>query len=192
LEERLLEATRKLLADGATFTEVSVEQLIAEAGIARSTFYRYFQDKADLIRALTEASMGELWAALRPWLDRGQDASPQDIRAAVVDMLRHFREHDVLLQAVVDTASYDPDVRDLYRKLVDTHIRALTRVIRDAQEAGAGPAAPARETAELLSWMVERSCYQMVRGANDDALARIADATATIIWSTLHAPAPQA
>lgn len=36
---RLFAIVERLLAEGSTFSEISVEQLITEADIARSTFY---------------------------------------------------------------------------------------------------------------------------------------------------------
>ena len=39
----------RLLAEGSVFSEMSVEQLITEADIARSTFYVYFEDKGALM-----------------------------------------------------------------------------------------------------------------------------------------------
>ena len=48
---RLLAVVERLLADGESYTEISIERMVAEAGMARSTFYVYFADKGDLLRA---------------------------------------------------------------------------------------------------------------------------------------------
>ena len=45
IERRLLDATERLMADGASFTELSVDRLATEAGISRASFYIYFEDK---------------------------------------------------------------------------------------------------------------------------------------------------
>ena len=61
LRGRLLDVVERLLGEGETFTEISVERMVAEAGIARSTFYVYFEDKGDLL----EAWFGDITAELR-------------------------------------------------------------------------------------------------------------------------------
>ena len=45
LERRLLDATERLMRDGASFTELSVDRLSSEAGMSRASFYIYFEDK---------------------------------------------------------------------------------------------------------------------------------------------------
>ncbi|MGA3253246.1 MAG: TetR family transcriptional regulator, partial [Mycobacterium sp.] len=42
LERRLLDATERLMSEGASFTEISVDRLSTEAGISRASFYIYF------------------------------------------------------------------------------------------------------------------------------------------------------
>lgn len=39
MERRLLDATERLMRDGASFTELSVDRLSGEAGISRASFY---------------------------------------------------------------------------------------------------------------------------------------------------------
>ena len=58
---RLLQVVERMLDDGEGYTEISVERMVAQAGIARSTFYVYFEDKGDLL----EAWFGEITAGLR-------------------------------------------------------------------------------------------------------------------------------
>ena len=51
IEARLLAAADKLLGEGESYTEISVERLASEADLSRSTFYVYFEDKGDLLRS---------------------------------------------------------------------------------------------------------------------------------------------
>jgi len=53
IERQLLDATERLMAAGASFTELSVDRLATEAGISRASFYIYFEDKGYLLRRLT-------------------------------------------------------------------------------------------------------------------------------------------
>src|SRR5260370_1065926 len=63
---RLLVAVESLLAEGESFTEVSVERLVTEARISRSTFSVYFQDKGHLPGALTARVWNTLDDGARP------------------------------------------------------------------------------------------------------------------------------
>src|ERR1700753_3382120 len=60
MERRLLDATERLMSEGASFTELSVDRLGPEAGISRASFYIYFEDKAHLLRRLARQVMGDL------------------------------------------------------------------------------------------------------------------------------------
>ncbi|MEU6203817.1 helix-turn-helix domain-containing protein, partial [Micromonospora musae] len=45
VEAQILAATERLLAEGESFTELGVQRIAREAGVARSTFYMHFADK---------------------------------------------------------------------------------------------------------------------------------------------------
>src|SRR4051794_10992972 len=80
---RLLEVVERLLADGDTFTEISVERMVAEAGMARSTFYVYFTDKGDLLRSWFAEITDELRAAAAGWWDLQPPVAFADVRTAL-------------------------------------------------------------------------------------------------------------
>lgn len=68
-QEKALEVRSQILAAGRRWFgrkglyETLVGEIAAEAGIAKGTFYLYFEDKEDLIRAVAEAAFEELGAA---------------------------------------------------------------------------------------------------------------------------------
>ena len=73
IERRLLDATERLMNDGASFTELSVDRLATEAGISRASFYIYFEDKGYLLRRLATQVFddliraAQLWWSVQPW-----------------------------------------------------------------------------------------------------------------------------
>src|SRR5947209_20107000 len=67
MERRLLDATERLMRDGASFTELSVDRLSTEAGISRASFYIYFEDKGHLLRCLAVQVFGDLVAGAERW-----------------------------------------------------------------------------------------------------------------------------
>jgi AcrR family transcriptional regulator len=192
LERRLLAAIEQLLAGGASFTELSVERLAAQAGVSRSTFYVHFQDKGDLVRRLTSRVLGELREVSGRWWDSAEHAVPADLHAAVVAIVGVYRRHGALFTAVVETATYDSDVADELRALTQGIIQATQEAIERGQAAGVmRPVAPT-QTAAVLTWMVERAGYQLVRGGDPAQDATIAEVLTDIIWRTLYqAPTDQ-
>src|ERR1700739_1830097 len=76
MERRLLDATERLMRDGASFTELSVDRLSNEAGISRASFYIYFEDKGHLLRRLARQVLGDLAdPAARLWVVVGAGIS---------------------------------------------------------------------------------------------------------------------
>src|SRR6201998_4239088 len=67
LERQLLDATERLMRDGATFTELSVDRLSSEAGISRASFYIYFEDKGHLLRRLASQVFADLADSADRW-----------------------------------------------------------------------------------------------------------------------------
>ena len=187
IQGRLLEAVERLLAEGDSYTELSVERLVQEAGISRSTFYVYFEDKGDLLRALVSDVIGELIAAARVWWDLPAGFTRDDMVNAIRGLIDTYRPHGRLLGAVVDTASYDVAVREQFDTLMQMSIKGVEAHIRNGQKAGF-----VREdlnpgvTASWLTWMAERGLYELVPGASDRRLAQLADGLTSILWHTLY------
>jgi AcrR family transcriptional regulator len=77
---RLFEIVERLLEEGSAFSEISVEQLITEAGIARSTFYVYFEDKGALMVDLMDRATQDIGAAASDWFELPATATRDDLR----------------------------------------------------------------------------------------------------------------
>src|SRR5215218_4696159 len=67
VEAGVLEATRALLADGASFADLPIEQIATRAGISRPAFYLYFRDKRELLTRVTEGIADELYREAEHW-----------------------------------------------------------------------------------------------------------------------------
>ena len=187
LRTRLLEVVERLLAAGEGFTELSVERLVAEAGIARSTFYVYFEDKGDLLRAWFAEITDELRDSAAAWWTLGPSPSLGEVRAALDGIVTTYRPHTVLMAAVYDAAAYDAGVRDLVTAMMSENAAGLRTHIRRGQREGfVDPELPAQETAAWLTWMAERGLHQLVRTASDADVSTLVDAYARIVWNTLY------
>src|SRR5215471_11297315 len=83
IRDRLRTAAEELMASGESYTELSVERIVREAGISRATFYVYFEDKGDLLRALAEDFIERILVAAAVWWTLPADADKPRLRAAM-------------------------------------------------------------------------------------------------------------
>ncbi len=173
IEARVLEATEALLAEGVSYSELSVERIATRAGISRTAFYFYFHDKRELLMRLTEDVAELLYAEADAWWS-GEGDGPTELAAALRQVIALYRDHGVLLRAVVEAAAVDDAVAGFWRALVGRFVEASRRRIEAEQAAGRIAPMPADDVAFSLSWMTERTCYQrLVQGGDldDDAFA---------------------
>ncbi|MDW5593164.1 TetR/AcrR family transcriptional regulator [Conexibacter stalactiti] len=189
IRDRLLDVVQRLLADGESFTEISVERMVQEAGMSRSTYYVYFEDKGDLLRAWFGEIEAEIAEAVAGWWEIDGDSSRADLRAALARVVEVYHPHAPLMAATYDAAEYDPSVRELVTAMMGANIASLRKHIRQGQAAGfIDPELPAAETAQWLTWMAERAFHVFLRGLRPAQLRTQVDAYTAIVWNTLYAP----
>ena len=187
LERRLLDATERLMSEGASFTEISVDRLSTEAGISRASFYIYFEDKGHLLRRLAGQVFGDLATGAERWWSVAWRHNPADVRAAMAGVIETYRRHQPLLVALNEMAAYDPGTAHAYRELLTAISQRLTRVIEDGQADGTiRRELPAATTASALTWMVERACQANLPANPPDYDAELADTLAEIVWGALY------
>jgi AcrR family transcriptional regulator len=187
IERRLLDATERLMRDGTSFTELSVDRLSSEAGISRASFYIYFEDKGHLLRRLAGQVFADLADSADRWWSVASRHNPDDVRAATAGTVASYRRHQSVLVALNEMAAYDSLVGATYRNLLTAITGRLTRVIEDGQADGSiRPGLPAATTASALTWMVERACQQNLPTAPESYDAELAATLAEIIWNTLY------
>jgi AcrR family transcriptional regulator len=185
---RLLAAIKRLLEEDTTFTELSVEQLVREAEISRSTFYLYFEDKGALLRALTVDVIDGILAAAAFWGSLPADATREDLREAMGRIFDAYRPHRMLMAAVIETAPHDAAARDQYASLMEGTIAAVAGHVRDGQRQGfVDPSLDPQRTAAWLTWMTERGLYQFAGAASGGDVERQLTALTDIVWSGLYA-----
>lgn len=186
---RLLGVVERLLAQGESFTEISVERLVSEAGMSRSTFYVYFEDKGDLLRAWFEEVTKEISDAATDWWQLDAGASNADLRAALDKVVKTYKPHTALMAATYDAAAYDVSVRELVEGMMSANAAGLRKHMKAGQSGGfVDPDLPVAQTASWLTWMAERGLHQLVRTASGAELERLIDAYTAIVWNTLYAP----
>ncbi|MCW2591569.1 MAG: TetR family transcriptional regulator [Mycobacterium sp.] len=191
IERQLLDATERLMADGASFTELSVDRLATEAGISRASFYIYFQDKGDLLSRLTGQVFADLANAADLWWSVSRRRDPADVRAAMDGLVASYRRHQPLLVALSEMAAYDPQVGTTYREILTAIAGRLAAVIEEGQADGfIRPELSAATAASTLTWMAERTCQQNLPGRPESYDAEMAATLTQIVWGALYLEAP--
>lgn len=191
IERQLLDATERLMADGASFTELSVDRLATEAGISRASFYIYFEDKGHLLRRLADQVFDDLADAAERWWRVAHRRDSADVLAAMTRLVASYRRHQPLLVALNEMAAYDPQVGATYRDILTAIAARLTAVVEQGQREGhIRNALPAATTASTLTWMVERTCQQNLPAQPASYDAELVHTLTEIVWSALYLEAP--
>ena len=187
VRDQLLAAIERLVERGESYTELSVERLVEEAGISRSTFYVYFADKGELLGSLAEDSIAAMIEAGRWWWELPPSALKEDVQGALRTVFDTYLEHRGLFAAVVEVAGYDSAVREQFGGLMERVIDELADHIRRGQDAGyVHEDLDPQRTAAWLCWMAERGLYQLVAGADEHQREALLQALTDIVWHTLY------
>ncbi len=192
ISAKLQTAILPLLEGGERFTELSVERIVQETGISRTTFYVYFEDKGDLLVTLGEGVMASVNEVAAGWWELPPGASRTQVHAALRSVIDTYAAHVEIMQAVVEVASYDERVRRSFGRSLDASRDGLRKHIeRGLEDESVRADIDAERTADWLLWMSERGFYQMVRPASSDPeeLERLAESLTTVVWNTLYAGA---
>jgi AcrR family transcriptional regulator len=188
--DRLLHAMEKLLSEGATFMEISLDQLVAAAGVARTTFYVYFQDKGDLMCSWVDVVSRQLRGSAECWLTLDESAEVGDLRDALAAIAEAYRPHLLLMVAAYDAAAYDARVRETTNAMMTHNIAGLSRHIVAGQVAGfVDTAVDPAEAAAWLMWMAERGFHRLLAEAEGSEWDRLLDGYVAIVWNSLYAGA---
>lgn len=133
----VLEAAVAVLAD-LGYGGFTIDAVARRSGVARSTIYRHWSDRAELI----DAALSSLNVQPVPGPRTLDD--PDAARRAVLDLLRHLDAgvNDgpvaACLPALVDGAERDPAIRRLHHQQSERRRRTLTGLVRHACTGPAG------------------------------------------------------
>jgi AcrR family transcriptional regulator len=179
IQAAVLAATEELLAEGGSFADLNIEKIATRAGISRTAFYFYFQDKRELLIRLTQDVTELLYVEADRWYS-GEGDPTQEMREAFGNIAALYNEHAALLRAIVEVSTYDEEVARFWRDLVGRFVDATRSRIEAEQKAGKAAGISPGAAAFALTWLVERTLYQQLvqgqpipREELDETLVRI-------------------
>ncbi len=182
VEQTILDAVEALLEDRA-FRDLAIEDVMAQAGMTRTAFYRYFPDlEAVLLRHLLQVR-DELVVSADLWLAAADPGA--GLLAAATALAELFETHGRLLLALADAAAGSPDVEAAWHATVRSFVEPVHRRIVELQGRGLVDVADAGQTAAALVWMTERYLLESFGRGSDVPVDVVADTLATIWRRTL-------
>jgi AcrR family transcriptional regulator len=192
LVERILPMVEELLEAAGGYVHLKVEDILQNAGMSRSTFYRYFKDKNELLLALSVPALQEIRsAALRTW-QLGPEVSFSQFEAELYQTMEAYRPHVALMSALVEVATYDPRVKELFSGFFEELRAAIADDIRQEQKRGlVRQGIDPNAAAGWITWMAERGMNQLVPSADAAGRRKLATSMATIVWHGVYRGAEQ-
>lgn len=155
-ELAVLDATERLLAQ-RPFSQLSVNDVIDEAGISRTSFYAYFDSRTAVIAECLRRVMGRIAVAVDPFLAESAAGPEAAIRASIRRWVAVARDHGPVLRAVSEQWPHDERLRELWFSIMARFTAGTARVIETARAAGQAPAgADPERLAACLMWGYER------------------------------------
>jgi len=182
---QVLAALERLLDDDVSFTELSVRRLAEEAGFSRAKFYIYFPSKAEVLRAMAVQVIAEMLATAQPWWKDEGDVTEPGLRTKLRTVVEAYVPHRNVLAAVVESAAYDPAVREAFDGMMTRATGELADHLRRAQATGGVDAGlDAAMAASWLAWMLERGLADLTSITQD--VDGITDSLTTVLWNALY------
>jgi TetR/AcrR family transcriptional regulator, ethionamide resistance regulator len=193
-EQKIMAATERLLAT-VPVHQLSVEQILKEAGVSRRTFYVYFGSKFAVITRLAERVMGEIFNVIQPFLTTAEGESRREaLRRSLEAGWDVWIEHRLVLRAVNEHWHEVPELREAWLDVFERFSEAMGAEIERERQAGlALPGPDGRQLASALLWSTAQCTYVAGLGA-DRALPdeRAIFETVVSLWERAIYGAPAA
>jgi AcrR family transcriptional regulator len=152
---RIVEATGRLLAD-RRFRELTVESVMAEAGLARTIFYRHFDGLADVVLGLLDDAVEVAATAPDP-------SGPDVLRRMLARGVGLYADHGHLIAAVEEASHHDAAVERAYHDAFERSVATTAELLA---------AGVANGDYELDPRPVARALMHLNTGYLGNALAR--------------------
>lgn len=157
--EAIFAATRELLRD-ASFTDLTVADILRRASISRTTFYRNFTSKHAVVSGLLGLVEAEFLDVMRPWFRRDAEVPEVALRASLAAVAATWGEHRPTMRASSEHWHGDPEIGAKWTAMMRRFSADIAKQIERERRSGAAPAGiPAEVLADHLVWGSERLYY---------------------------------
>lgn len=159
---QLLAALARLLEDGA-LDNITVSEIADGAGMKRSGFYFYFENKGAAVVALCEDMYEDMAAGAVSMVER--IGTPRErVEAQMHTLVEIWQKHRNLYRAMLDAREMTPEVRELFDSGRESFIEPVAAMIDSERAAGIAPDGPSSTgIATVLLELNERAIEAMAR-----------------------------
>ncbi len=176
--EKICRAALECL-DDAPFRDLAIDDLARRVGLSRSAFYFYFEDKHELLLAVTQEAASELYDAAEKWW-HGDGDPEQMIRETLAVVGSIYERYAGVIRAATEVAAYDVEFNRMWRMLIERFIEATADHLDREVSAGRIAQLDTSRCAEAMVWMVERQLSVYV--ATGERLARDVLGAIASLW----------
>ncbi len=182
--ERAILGTAERLLETRSLHEISIDELARGAGLSRPTFYFYFASKEAVLLSLLDRVIAEADGRRESALRRVGPGDPAAFcRAAIAAAHDTFRDHRAVTLAAAEARTTNPQVRELWSRVMDGWVEEAAGLIAAERARGAAPEGiPPRDLSIALNLMNER-VLQSAFAADRPAIAEAAVVDALVaVW----------
>ncbi len=179
IRERIVAAATELVRQ-TPYANLTVDEVMREAGFGRTIFYRHFDDLADLMLSAAREALEGLYDAQRAFSEERIGVRPDAVRMAIEPAVAVYERHGPLLRAITEAAAGDEQiaagqqaVRRRFDELTEEALRAIPH--------GDSPPVNPAELARALNLLNESYLLETF-GREPRATANTALQTLTEIW----------
>jgi TetR/AcrR family transcriptional regulator, ethionamide resistance regulator len=179
----LLESLDHFLREGS-LDSINIADISRRAGVTRSAFYFYFENKASAVAALMEEMYDESLAAAEALTSGGTPA--ENIEAMVRALFSTWDKHEHLFRASLDARASSATVRELWDSDRESFVPVVASMIESERSSGAAP--PGTDATALASVLLELNDRMLERLALGGKLSReqLVEAVVAIWLHTIY------
>jgi AcrR family transcriptional regulator len=127
-EELIATASRLFRQNG--FNAVSVEDIVAETGVAKGTFYLYFKTKTDIVQAASDQALSDLERQISAAISEASSDASASLRSAVNVILSFLQANPGLIGPVTDAAVASEMGEEVALRCKEATISVFERLLR--------------------------------------------------------------
>jgi len=180
----LLEALDHHLREEGSLDSINIADISRRAGVTRSAFYFYFDNKASAVAALMEEMYDESLNAAG--LLTGDGTPAQRVEGMVRALFGAWERHEHIYRAMYDARATSTTVRELWDNDRESFVPVVAQVIEAERASGAAPAgANATHLASVLLELNDRMLERLALGGPLDR-EQLVEAVVAIWLHTIY------
>ena len=156
-EQLLLESAQRAFSDKG-YVRTTVQDIIADTGLSRGAFYRYFSSTDDIFLTLCKRVVNEM---LRPSGAPAGHTLRERVHAGNLHYLQQFECHRGMLRALFEAAYVQPAVADQQARLRNAYLERARAHLQRQQARGACLRIDIEAASIALGMMVEGAAQLM-------------------------------